>query len=191
MSEPTGSSEPEPPAAAPTPPAMTSQPPAAPTPSSRWEAPEPVAGPAPGYEFGGFGERLVAYIVDIVITGIVILVVAVLGGLAVAGGAASENNILTGTGIVVLVLALLIIPLAYFPYFWARDGQTPGMRMLGLRVVRDVDGGPISGGQAILRLIGYWVSGAVFYIGYIWIFIDKRRRGWHDLIAGTVVVKRQ
>ena len=41
----------------------------------------------------------------------------------------------------------------------------------------------------ILRMIGYWVSGAVFYLGYIWIFIDKRKRGWHDLIAGTVVVK--
>ena len=29
----------------------------------------------------------------------------------------------------------------------------------------------------------------VFYLGYIWIFIDKRKRGWFDLIAGTVVVK--
>jgi uncharacterized RDD family membrane protein YckC len=44
-------------------------------------------------------------------------------------------------------------------------------------------------GSAILRLIGYWVSGAVFYIGFIWIFVDKRRRGWMDLIASTVVVK--
>ena len=44
-------------------------------------------------------------------------------------------------------------------------------------------------GTAILRLVGYWISGAVFYIGYIWILIDKRHRGWIDLIAGTVVVK--
>ena len=82
------------------------------------------------------------------------------------------------------------MPLAYFPWFWARDGATPGMRMFGLHVVRDRDGGPISGGQAILRLIGYWVDGLVFYLGYIWILIDKRKRGWHDLIAGTVVVKK-
>ena len=48
-----------------------------------------------------------------------------------------------------------------------------------------------SAGAAILRLIGYWISAIVFYIGYIWIFIDKRKRGWHDLIAGTVVIKAQ
>ena len=64
------------------------------------------------------------------------------------------------------------------------------MRIFGLRVVRDRDGGPISVGQAILRLFGYWIDGLVFYLGYIWILIDKRKRGWHDLIAGTVVVKR-
>jgi uncharacterized RDD family membrane protein YckC len=188
----TGATPPEPPAVAPAPPPMTPPPvAAAPPPASQWEAPEYVAGPAPGYAFGGFGERLVAYIIDILITGAVIVVIAILGGLVIAGGAATDNGLLAGTGLVVLVLALVIIPLAYFPYFWARDGQTPGMRALGLKVVRDADGGPISGGQAILRLIGYWVSGAVFYLGYIWIFIDKRRRGWHDLIAGTVVVKRQ
>jgi uncharacterized RDD family membrane protein YckC len=186
----TGSTPPEPTPAASSPP-VTPSPPAPPRPASQWEAPEYVAGPAPGYAFGGFGERLVAYIFDIVITGIVIVVIAILGGLVVAGGAATDNGFLAGTGVVVLIAALVIIPLAYFPYFWARDGQTPGMRALGLKVVRDADGGPISGGQAILRLIGYWVSGAVFYLGYIWIFVDKRRRGWHDLIAGTVVVKRQ
>ena len=84
---------------------------------------------------------------------------------------------------------VVVIPFIYFPYFWSRDGQTPGMKQMGVKVVRDVDGGPISTGQAILRLIGYWISGFVLYIGYIWIFIDKRRRGWFDLIAGTVVVK--
>ena len=63
------------------------------------------------------------------------------------------------------------------------------MKMMGIRVVRDRDGGPITSGQAILRLIGYWVSGLVFCLGYLWILIDKRRRGWHDLIAGTVVVE--
>ena len=61
--------------------------------------------------------------------------------------------------------------------------------MMGIKVVRDADGGPVTMGSAILRLLGYWVSGLVFYLGYIWIFIDKRKRGWFDLIAGTVVVK--
>ena len=45
-------------------------------------------------------------------------------------------------------------------------------------------------GDGLLRLLGLWVAGAVFYLGYIWIFIDKRRRGWQDLIAGTIVIRQ-
>ena len=62
------------------------------------------------------------------------------------------------------------------------------MKITGIRVVRDRDGGQVGWGAAIVRLIGYWVSGAVFYLGFIWILIDGRRRGWHDLLAGTVVI---
>ena len=91
-----------------------------------------------------------------------------------------------------LLVVMFILSWFYgglFETYW--NGQTPGMRLFGLRVVRDRDGGPISGGQAILRLIGFWINSAVFYIGWIWIFVDARRRGWHDLIAGTVVIEDQ
>ena len=64
------------------------------------------------------------------------------------------------------------------------------MRPFDLFVVRDTDGGGIGWGTALVRLIGLWIAAAVFYIGFIWVFIDKRRRGWQDLIAGTIVVKR-
>jgi uncharacterized RDD family membrane protein YckC len=56
--------------------------------------------------------------------------------------------------------------------------------------VRDQDGARIGWGTALLRLLGMYVASTVFYLGFIWIFVDKRRRGWHDLIAGTVVVQR-
>ena len=95
-----------------------------------------------------------------------------------------------GGFISLVVLIVLVVTIGYFPWFWSRGGATPGMRLMNLRVVRDSDGGPLSVGQALLRLVGYWVSSFVFYLGFIWIFLDKRRRGWHDLIAGTVVVKR-
>jgi uncharacterized RDD family membrane protein YckC len=156
-----------------------------------WQVPEPEPGPAPGLTFAGFGPRLVAYIVDAIIVTIVVVGVSIVGGLAVAGGVASGSGGAAVASGAVLVIAVIVVTLGYFPFFWARGGATPGMKMFGLVVVRDADGGPISGGQAILRLIGYWVSSLVFYIGYIWIFVDKRRRGWHDLIAGTVVVQRQ
>jgi uncharacterized RDD family membrane protein YckC len=62
------------------------------------------------------------------------------------------------------------------------------MRAAGIRVVRDRAGGPIGGGAAILRLVGSWISVAAFYLGYVWVLIDERRRGWHDLLAGTCVI---
>jgi uncharacterized RDD family membrane protein YckC len=156
-----------------------------------WQVPDPEPGPAPGLAYGGFGARLVAYIVDAIIVTIVIVAVAIVGALAIGLGVArgSASTVVGTAGL--LAVAIVVVTVGYFPWFWSRGGATPGMKMFDLMVVRDSDGGPISGGQAFLRLIGYWVSGAVFYLGYIWIFVDKRRRGWHDLIAGTVVVQRR
>jgi uncharacterized RDD family membrane protein YckC len=151
-----------------------------------WQAPPDEPGPTPGLVFGGFGPRLVAYVVDVVISGLLSLVVLFLATVVAFAGGGPGGGIL---GAFLGVLLFLAITLGYFPWFWATSGATPGMKLFGLRVVRDRDGGRISVGQAVLRLFGYWVSGLVFYLGYIWIFIDRRKRGWHDLIAGTVVVQ--
>jgi uncharacterized RDD family membrane protein YckC len=88
-----------------------------------------------------------------------------------------------------LIVAVFAVGLGYFPWFWVNGGATPGMRIFNLRLVRDRDGGPIGWGEAILRLIGMWLSAAVFYLGFAWILVDKRRRGWQDLIAGTVMIQ--
>ena len=149
-------------------------------PTPAWQAPEPEAGPGPGLAFASPGSRLIAYILDIVIQ---FLVVLVLGVLAVVLGA-----IFFVLGIIP-ALAIIAVSIGYFPYFWSRDGQTPGMNAMKIKVVRDADGGPVTVGSAILRLIGLWIGLAVFYIGVIWIFVDKRKRGWQDLIGGTVVVE--
>ena len=150
-------------------------------PPNAWARPVEPEGPAPGVAYGGAGERLLAYIID----GLVVLVANLVLFLA----ALLLLVIALPVGILVF-LAIFVVDIAYFPYFWKTRGQTPGMRQFQLYVVRDRDGGPITTGQAILRLIGYWVDGVVFYLGFIWILIDSRRRGWHDLIAGTVVIKR-
>lgn len=160
--------------------------------STSWRAPVPPPGPAPGYVFGDFGPRLVAYIVDCaILIGASLALFAVWALIALSSNAFDGPDLPPGSlaGFFIVFAAVMVVSLGYFPWFWSRSGATPGMRMQGLKVVRDADGGPISTGQAVLRLIGYWVSGAVFYLGYIWILVDKRRRGWHDLIAGTVVIK--
>ena len=164
-----------------------------------WQRPPEEAGPAPGVRFAGHGARLVAYIVDSIIIGIAFTVVALAVALVTLGAAFDWNDLrgmtyedVNGGALAVFVILMLLLVLAavlYFPWFWARGGATPGMRMFRLRVVRDRDGGPISGGQAAMRLIGYWINSATLYIGFAWILVDSRRRGWHDLIAGTVVIE--
>ena len=166
------------------------------TPTVAWESPERTDGPAPGVEYAPHGARLVAYILDGLIASAICIVLIVLALILLAAGSTivdnrvTSMNPITTTLFVLLVILTIVVAVLYFPFFWARGGQTPGMRPFGLRVVRDSDGGSIGWGAALLRLVGLWVAGAVFYLGYIWIFIDKRRRGWQDLIAGTIVVKQ-
>lgn len=170
---------------------QSQQPPTAPQPGA-WQAPMEEAGPAPGVRFAPHGPRLMAYIVDAVIVFVAIVALSIAFAILVAIAASSDSAGGTGAAIgggLLYVALILLVSVAYFPYFWKRDGATPGMKMFRLRVVRDADGGPITTGQAILRVIGFWIDGLVFYLGYVWILIDKRRRGWHDLIAGTVVIE--
>jgi uncharacterized RDD family membrane protein YckC len=162
-------------------------------PAVAWQPPPPEAGPAPGVEWAGYAERLVAYLLDALILGVAwILVFFVLAGGMFAGLDSQSPRGAFGAmfgAFGLLILLTFVVYILYFPFFWARGGQTPGMRPFGIRVVRDVDGGPVGWGAAFLRLLGLWISGIALYIGFIWVFIDKRRRGWHDLIASTVVIK--
>ena len=167
------------------PPLSATQPaPPAPAPPVNWVVPDDhLAGPAPGYLFGGAGERLIAYIVDSLIITALVIVVLIVGAVVFAA--------LPALAVAIWIVGCVAALIVYFPYFWMKSGQTPGLRLFQLHVVRDSDGGPIGFGAAMLRLIGlYVIDGLVFYVGFIWIFIDKRKRCWHDLLAGTVVVKK-
>ncbi|MFZ5823381.1 MAG: RDD family protein [Bacillota bacterium] len=77
----------------------------------------------------------------------------------------------------------------YFIFFWATKGQTPGKMALGLYVIT-TDGQPMSYGKAAIRYLGYMVSGFILAIGFLMIAFDDAKRGLHDRIANTLVVKR-
>lgn len=103
----------------------------------------------------------------------------------------SQSNELGSFLFLVLGLSLVvtIITVLYYTITTARMGATVGKKVFGMRVVRE-DGGPISFGQSLLRhSIGYWVSGIVFALGFIWIGFDPHKQGWHDKIARTYVVR--
>lgn len=83
----------------------------------------------------------------------------------------------------------IIIGIAYFVYFWTqKNGQTLGHKVLGIRVVRE-DGKPIDIPTALIRYVGYIVSGIVIGLGFFWVIWDPKKQGWHDKMAGTIVVK--
>jgi uncharacterized RDD family membrane protein YckC len=132
-------------------------------------AQQTAVGPAPGVVFAGFWIRFVAYIIDAVLIAILFAIVSAVS---------------TSLAVIVYLAALL-----YFPLCWGLLGQTIGMMPFGIRIVRNTDGGKLTWGNVILRLIGWIVSAIVLYIGFIWVAFDSRKRGWHDMIGGTVVIK--
>jgi uncharacterized RDD family membrane protein YckC len=83
-----------------------------------------------------------------------------------------------------------LIGVLYFCYFWSGQGggQTLGMRVLNIKVVR-TDGSSLTILQAFIRYIGLVVSIVCLFIGVIWAAFDANKQGWHDKIAGTYVVK--
>jgi uncharacterized RDD family membrane protein YckC len=90
-----------------------------------------------------------------------------------------------------LVQALLLaVTGAYFVISWRRGGQTIGMRAWRLRVVRS-DGKPLDTRQALVRFCVSVVSLAAVGLGFWWALFDAQGRTWHDLAAGTVMVRLQ
>ncbi len=72
--------------------------------------------------------------------------------------------------------------------FWFRYSTTPGKMLFRLQIVDEKTGEPMSDKQAVKRFLGYFVSGAILSFGFIWILFNKKQRGFHDIIAGTVVI---
>jgi uncharacterized RDD family membrane protein YckC len=93
----------------------------------------------------------------------------------------SPGAVLGAAGLWSLVVA------TYFVLFWTLAGETPGMRLMALRVI-DRAGDPPRFGQALLRLIGMILAAIPFFAGYLLILVDDRRRGLQDMLAGTTVV---
>ena len=85
-------------------------------------------------------------------------------------------------------LVLSVLWSMYFIGFTAICGQTPGKRIMGLRVVNE-DGTPVDWGVASNRFfIGYSISILPLGLGFYWALVDKHNQAWHDKIAGTLVI---
>jgi uncharacterized RDD family membrane protein YckC len=103
-----------------------------------------------------------------------------------------------GAGFLDMVLIMLtsalvgpfftLVALAYFSAMWAWKGTTLGGVVLNLQVVRQ-DGQPLNFLAAFVRCLAALFSAGVMFLGFFWIGWDRDKQGWHDKIAGTVVVR--
>ena len=143
-------------------------------------------------ERAGFGERLVAYLLDSVIVGLIIgIPTACVGGVAafmVDLESASGLAIFMGLFFLVILIAA-VGSFLYFGRMWSRTGQTVGKKLMGLQVVT-ADGSLPGFWRAVGRaVIGYGLSSAVFNLGFLWMLWDELQQTWHDKLFGTYVVK--
>ena len=132
--------------------------------------------------FAGIVTRALALAVDVAATiGIHLLLVAVVALVAsLVGGLRPQW--LVG---MLIGLAWILIAGGYFVLFWSTTGQTPGMRLFRLRV--SSRGAVPSVGRSIMRMVGLVLAIAPFFLGFLPILFDERRRGLPDFLAGTVV----
>jgi uncharacterized RDD family membrane protein YckC len=81
----------------------------------------------------------------------------------------------------------VVIAGSYFVLFWSSAGQTPGMRLLRVRV-RGPGGRRLSIGRSLVRLVGLVLAIIPLFAGFVPVLFSEHRRGLPDYLAGTVVV---
>ena len=82
-----------------------------------------------------------------------------------------------------------VLPAVAVVWFWSQRQATPGKAALSLRVLDADSGDKLSIGQSIGRYLGYFVSIVPLGLGLLWVGLDRRKQGWHDKLAHTVVVR--
>lgn len=87
------------------------------------------------------------------------------------------------------LLVNTVLPAIIIVFCWVFLRGTPGKLLMGLNVVDARSGQAVGVLQAILRYLGYFVSALPLGLGFLWILWDKRKQGFHDKIAKTLVVR--
>jgi uncharacterized RDD family membrane protein YckC len=138
--------------------------------------------------YAGFWIRFVAKIIDGILMGVVnmALMFALGQGFDPGSGPASPLFLLSMTASGLIGFALQV---GYTTFFIGKYAATPGKMACGLKVVR-ADGGPVSYWRAFGRYFGEMLSGLILYIGYIMVAFDEEKRGLHDRICDTRVVRK-
>lgn len=131
-------------------------------------------------EYAGFWIRVGATLIDTIILMIVLFIPV---SFFMSAESYANSDPFTD------LLFNFIIPMAITVWFWRKYLATPGKMALRLKVVDAVTGDKITTGQAIGRYFAYIPAMLPFCLGLIWVGVDKKKQGWHDKLAGTVVIR--
>jgi len=142
--------------------------------------------------WGGFFRRALAFLVDVAM---IVLLVSIMASLSYIGykvGLSAYGrsiNLQNSTPLFVfLTFAWVGLATVYFVVFHGMEGKTIGKWLLGLRVV-GAERRVITYRQAFLRSLGTVVSVAPLGLGFLWIIWSREKRGWHDFLARTWVIR--
>jgi len=145
-------------------------------------------------QYAGFLRRLAASIIDTLILLIVLtpLIYFFTQG-SYLPGFDSEGDITAQLANIEFDWSYLLIndvlPMVLVVFFWIRFRGTPGKQLMDCEVVDATTFGNLRVGQSILRYLGYFISMLPLGLGFLWIIWDEKKRGFHDLIAHTVVIR--
>jgi uncharacterized RDD family membrane protein YckC len=193
------------------PPAAPDAAPPPPPPVSGWQAPQPAAVPgAAGFVYADVPNRIIALIID----AIVLIVIGIIVGIALAAIGLSTGGFLGnadfGVGVLLYAVIGFAINVGYFIWTWTSMRATLGMRALGMQVGNAFDGKTLTMDQAVRRAIALWgpstvaqffsgVSGIGTLLGllaFLWVLYllyttatSPTKQGFHDKFANSVVVK--
>lgn len=135
--------------------------------------------------YAGFWIRFGASIIDMVI---MVLVIYVPLSLIYGDQYGNEDQLIHGVWDVLLGY---VVPIFATIWFWLKYMATPGKIVTKLKVVDAVSGQKMSTIQATIRYFAYIPAAIPLGLGFIWVGIDKKKQGWHDKLAGTVVVRNR
>jgi uncharacterized RDD family membrane protein YckC len=136
-------------------------------------------------EYAGFWIRVGASLIDIIL--LLVITLPILMAFYGEGYLESELVVEGPMDFMISWVAPAVITIA----FWIIKQATPGKMALRLRIVDARTGTAPGTGQCIGRYFAYFVSMIPLCLGIFWVAFDSRKQGWHDKLAGTLVVRRR
>ncbi len=133
------------------------------------------------YKYAGFGVRLLAGLIDLVIG---VLLAAIIIGVRFDFGA----------DVTAMIVHYLWYDAVYFGFVlicWLAIGKTPGMLIVKLRLIAQDSGHRPGVLATLLRMLMFIVSWYVVGLGLLWIAFHPQKKGWHDLASKTAIVYKR